>query len=311
MRWTTLGRTGRRVSVLGLGAGGPSRLGQRQDKTAAESVALIQQALDGGINFIDTAESYGTEPLVGQAIKGRDRDSLVLSTKKTVNLETTPADVRTSLETSLRNLGVDHVDVYHLHAVIAEEYDYMINEIVPVLHDLREQGKLRYIGVTERFIPDPGHAMMARAADDRLWDVLMVGFNLLNQSARERVFAPATAHDPGVLVMFAVRRTLSQPERLAETIQALIADGLVDPADFDDAEDPLGFVIRDGGAVNMVDAAYRFCLYEPGTHVTLFGTGSPEHLRANLESAARPPLPPEVVARLRHIFRRVDTISAH
>ena len=84
MQFRTLGRTGLKASVIGLGAGGPSRLGQRDDsvRTKAESVALVLRGLDAGINFIDTAEAYRTEAIVGAAIAQRDRGQIIISTKK-------------------------------------------------------------------------------------------------------------------------------------------------------------------------------------------------------------------------------------
>ena len=84
MQYRTLGRTGLKVSVLGLGAGGPSRLGQQDDiRTKAESVDLVLRGLDAGINFIDTAEAYRTEEIVGAAVAQRDRGKVIISTKKT------------------------------------------------------------------------------------------------------------------------------------------------------------------------------------------------------------------------------------
>lgn len=308
MDYRILGRTGLKVSAFGVGAGGPSRLGQRYEKSEADSVAIIREALDSGVNFIDTAEAYRTEGIVGQAIKGLDRDLVVLSTKKSVNQQTTPADVRAGLENSLSNLGVDYIDIYHLHGVIAEDYDYLLNEIVPVLHDLRQAGKIGYIGITERFHADPQHVMLQRAVQDDVWDVMMVGFNILNQSARERVFAHTIQQDVGVLVMFAVRAAFSKPERLREVLDSLIADGKIDPAALD-RDDPLGFVLGDDGVASLADAAYRFCLYEPGTHVILSGTGNPEHLRENLQSFEQPPLPRTTVERLQAIFQHVDNVS--
>ena len=71
MHTTTLGRTGLKVSVAGLGCGGNSRIGMGAGLSEAESVALVRQALDLGVNLIDTAAAYGTEGLVGKAIKGR------------------------------------------------------------------------------------------------------------------------------------------------------------------------------------------------------------------------------------------------
>jgi aryl-alcohol dehydrogenase-like predicted oxidoreductase len=308
MQKVTLGRTGLEVTVMGLGCGGPSRVGKSTGKTEAESVYVVRQALDAGINFIDTAEAYGTEEIVSWAIRGLDRSSLVLSTKKRTRHQITPQGVQESLEASLRRLGTDYVDVYHLHGVVLEDYPYLLSEIVPVMQRLRDQGKLRFLGITELFGPDPQHAMLQRALHDDVWDVMMVGFNILNQSARERVFARTTEKEIGVLIMFAVRRALSRPERLAEVIEELVEKGQLDPQDID-REDPLGFLVHEGGAVSVMDAAYRFCRYEPGTHVILSGTGNPDHLRANVESFYRPPLPAEDRRRLEHIFRRVDSVS--
>ena len=80
MQHTTLGRTGMQVSVAGLGCGGHSRLGQSYGASEDESIAVIRRALDLGINLVDTAQVYGTESIVGKAIRGR-RDEVVLSTK--------------------------------------------------------------------------------------------------------------------------------------------------------------------------------------------------------------------------------------
>jgi aryl-alcohol dehydrogenase-like predicted oxidoreductase len=137
---------------------------------------------------------------------------------------------------------------------------------------------------------------------------MMVGFNLLNQSARELVFAEASQKGVGILIMFAVRLALSRPERLHEAIQTLIERVEVDRNEID-LDDPLGFLIREGGAASIPDAAYRFCRDEPGTHVVLVGTGSPAHLEENIASFAHPRLSAESVDRVKHIFRRVDSIS--
>jgi aryl-alcohol dehydrogenase-like predicted oxidoreductase len=307
---TTLGRTGLEVTVMGIGCGGPSRVGQSTGRTEDESVAVIRKGLDAGINFIDTSEAYHTEGIVGRAIRGYDRSALVLSTKKRTRQGITPQDVVESVEASLKRLGTDYIDVYHLHAVVLEDYPVLLNEVGPTLQRLRDQGKVRFLGITERFGQDPGHAMLQRALQDDLWDVMMVGFNLLNQSARQRVFARTIEQDIGVLVMFAVRRALSRPERLAATIEELIERGQLDPAEID-RDDPLGFVVHEGGAVSLPDAAYRFCRYELGTHVILSGTGNPAHLESNLASLARPPLPEADRQRLVHLFRNVDSVAGN
>ncbi len=98
METRILGGTGLEVTVMGIGAGGPSRIGQSAGKSDAESIAIVREALDAGITFIDTAEAYGTEAIVGEAVQGRDRGSYVVSTKKSTGRHITRADVRQSLE---------------------------------------------------------------------------------------------------------------------------------------------------------------------------------------------------------------------
>ena len=212
------------------------------------------------------------------------------------------------LEGSLSRLATDYVDVYHLHGVELEAYDHLLAEIVPTLQKLRQQGKIGFIGITERFTPDPQHRMLQRALQDDVWDVMMVGFNMLNQSARDLVFPATMKKDIGVLVMFAVRLALSRPERLAAVIQQLIASGQVDADDIDE-QNPLAFLVDGEGARSLTEAAYRFCRYEPGTDVILSGTGNVDHLEANVDAFSQPPLLPEDLARLRRVFRRSDSVS--
>jgi aryl-alcohol dehydrogenase-like predicted oxidoreductase len=311
MDCVTLGRTGLQASVLGLGGGGHSQLGRRTGAPQSASVALVRRALDLGVTFIDTAEAYGTEGLIGEALQGGRRTGVVLSTKKSMtdgDRLITAADLRRGLEASLTRLRTDYVDVYHLHGVSADQYDYALAELVPALQALRDTGKLRFLGITEPFIDDTSHAMMARAVRDDCWDVVMVGFNLLNQSARERVFAETRRRGTGVLCMFAVRDALSRPAKLRQTVADLLQQGLIDPAAVN-LQDPLDFVLQVEGVTSLPDAAYRFCRAEPGIDVVLSGTGSVEHLEQNVASILRPPLPEEVRRRLAETFARVDTVS--
>lgn len=309
MDYTTLGRTGLRVSVLGLGGGGHSRLGQATQATEAESIALVRRALELGVTLIDTAEVYGTEPLIGAALAGADRQALAISTKKTIAPEGRligGADLIAGLEDSLRRLRTDYVDIYHLHGVRPDQYDHAVDELVPAMLRLREQGKLRFIGITEVFAVDPGHTMLSRAVHDPYWDVMMVGFNILNQSARERVLIPAQQQAIGVLCMYAVRVALSQPDKLRQTVAELVNRGLLDTGALD-PHDPLGFVRS--AAASLPEAAYRFCRAEPGIDVVLSGTGKLAHLEENIAAILRPPLPAELHQRLVELFARVDNVS--
>jgi aryl-alcohol dehydrogenase-like predicted oxidoreductase len=311
MDYTTLGRTGLRVSRMGLGCGGTSRLGLKTGGSEQEAESVVREALALGVTFIDTAEAYGTEEVVGRAIAGTLRDGVVLSTKAGVHWQErrcTAAEMKERVEASLRRLGTDRIDVFHLHGVSAEEYGYARDALLPAVKELQAAGKIRFIGITEAFGSDPGHAMLTSALKDPCWDVVMVGFNILNQSARERVLVTTQEKRIGTLCMFAVRRALASPDALRAAMADLAARGLVDPGSFDPA-DPLGFILAEPGVASLPDAAYRFCRREPGLDVILSGTSSIAHLRDNAASLERPPLGDDVTARLREMFARVDSVS--
>jgi len=308
MEYVSFGRTNLNVSVMGLGCGGPSRIGQSTGSDEAESVRIIRTALDAGVNFLDTAEAYNTEAIVGNALQGIDRDKVVISTKKSYRKEISPQLVREGVEASLRKLQTDYIDIYSLHGVYAEHYPMLRDEILPTFFDLRAEGKIRFIGVTEMFNDDKTHQMMIDSLPDDLWDVAMIGFNILNQTARDTIFAKTIAQNVAVQIMFAVRRALSQPDKLRASVQTLIELGQLDAAEID-LENPLDFVLAESDATSIVDAAYRFCRYEPGVHVVLSGTGNPAHLQANIDSLCRPPLPEAVVAKLRYIFRNASAVT--
>ncbi|HEX3538046.1 MAG TPA: hypothetical protein VHU15_14905 [Stellaceae bacterium] len=132
----------------------------------------------------------------------------------------------------------------------------------------------------------------------------MVGFSMMHQNARERVFPLTRQHRVGTLLMFAVRNIFSQPDRLAATMRELAAAGEV-PQSLAETDDPLGFLVHPGGASSVVDAAYRFVRHEPGVDVVLFGTGSVEHLRSNIGSILKPPLPEADRRKLIDLFGRL------
>ncbi len=310
MEYRMLGKTGLVASAMGIGAGGASRLGQRDNiRSQAESIDLVLSGLDAGVNFIDTAEGYGTEAIVGSAIAQRDRSRLIISTKKSLGRRNiSRADLRKGLEGSLRRLGTDYIDIYHLHGLRLEQYEYYRQEILPELQALKRQGLIRCIGITEHWNADLEHEMLRRALDDDVWDVIMLGFNLLNQSAGQSLLPLAKSKGVGVLIMFAVRRALSNPAELKATLRELIESGEIDAGAIN-LEEPLGFLLADGSALSLPDAAYRFCLAEAGEAVILSGTGNPRHLADNLASIQRPPLPAAHVQRLKQIFGKVRSVT--
>ena len=293
MEYKTLGRTGLQVSVAGLGCGGFSRLGLGTGKSKAEAVALIRQALDLGVNLLDTAAAYGTEEIVGEAIKAVPRESVVIATKAWLprgDGRHAAERAVTSLDNSLRRLGTDYIDVFQLHGVLPQGYAEARDVIAPVLLAEKAKGKLRHLGVTEAASEDPEHEMLERAVEDEVWDVVMVAFHMMHQNARTKVFPRTIANRIGTLLMFAVRNIFSRPERLATALSELTARREL-PRWLALAPNPLGFLVHERGAASIVEAAYRFVRHEPGVDVVLFGTGDPEHLCANIASLLAPPLP--------------------
>lgn len=155
MQKRTLGRQRLTVSALGLGCMGMSEFYAGRDDT--ESIATIHRALDRGIDFLDTADMYGpftNERLVGKAIRGR-REQVVLATKfgnqrgedgSFLGVNGRPEYVRKSCDGSLQRLGVDHIDLYYQHRV---DRTVPIEETVGAMAQLVEQGKVRFLGLSE------------------------------------------------------------------------------------------------------------------------------------------------------------------
>jgi len=311
MQYTTLGRTGLRVSVAGLGTGGFSRMGLKSGKSEDESARLVLDAIDLGVNFIDTAPAYGTEGVVGKALKSAPRDKVVVATKSSVQRAGewwSPERMVASLDNSLRLMGTDYVDIFNLHGVEPQMYDHALHTLGPALVAQKQRGKIRHIGLTENPIVDFSNETLKRALNDDIWDVFMVGFHMMHQGARVNVFPATRAKGIGTLIMFAVRSIFADPARIAREIKELAAKGLIEKS-LGESDDPLGFLVHKAGAANVIEAAYRFARHEPGVDVVLFGTGNAEHLRTNVASLLKPPLPQADRDRLAALFGHLKGVG--
>jgi len=190
MRTRELGRSGLKVSSIGLGCMGMSQFyGVRDD---VESIATIHAALDAGITLLDTADIYGpfiNEQLVGQAIKGR-RDEVLLATKfgfqhdpadpvRVINGQ--PAYVHAACDASLRRLGVDVIDLYYLHRVDAA---VPIEETVGAMAELKRAGKVRHLGLSE-----VAPATLRRACAEHPISALQSEYSLWTREPEDGVLA--------------------------------------------------------------------------------------------------------------------------
>ena len=155
MKTRQLGRSGPQVSAIGLGCMGMGTLYGASDDD--RSIRTLHRALDLGVSFFDTAEIYGpltNEALLGRALTGR-RDQAVIATKFGIRsnpdtggliVDGSPANVRRSVEGSLKRLGVDHIDLYYLHRV---DPDVAIEETLGAMSELVTEGKVRWLGLSE------------------------------------------------------------------------------------------------------------------------------------------------------------------
>jgi len=306
MQTVTLGRTGLKATVAGLGCGGFSRIGLPV-YGLDHAAGIVRAAWDGGVNFFDTATAYGTQEAVAKGLAGIRRTDYILSTKFPYKNKG-PGDLLKTLDESLRELKTDYVDIYHIHGVLPEDYKTVRDTLVPALQTAKQAGKIRFLGITEAFGTETSHRMLKEALPDDLFDVIMVGYNLLNPSAAAWVLPTAAAKKLGVLCMFAVRKALSNQAQLEADIARILEQGQADPA-LVKPKTTLDFLVKEGFSASITEAAYRFCRHSPGIGVVLTGTGNAAHLASNLEAIQGPALPPEALAKLRAMFGRVDCVS--
>ncbi len=199
MQYRTLGRTGLRVSEIGFGGaqvGIPNYMetwdshGQREQQTIIDA---LNRALDLGLNYIDTAPSYGdgiSEEVLGRVIAKR-RDECILATKTSAY---DPADILESVENSLRRLQTDVIDVLQLHggAYPEEDVETILNRGgLEAFQNLRDQGKIRFLGFTAE-LPSGGVSQLIATG---AFDVMQIRYNFMYQDACDFLFPGGIVHE--------------------------------------------------------------------------------------------------------------------
>lgn len=294
------------------GAGDP--LGQASGVPERDIRKLLHRAFDLGVNCFDTAPSYmDSECILGRALKGMPRDDVVVSTKITLAGSMPgmaiqimkPEDIESAVDASLKRLGMDHVDLLLMSVAGPEYYDYVMNEQMPVLRQLQEKGKVRFLGSSEQSRSDGSHEWMRLLLASDAVDVVMVAYNMINQSARRLVHPVCVENDIGVLNIFTVRNVFRFPERIRETIMDLKERGLINSNGIP-ADKPLDWLLEDDQTESFVEAAYRFAAYSEGVTTVMMGTLNIGRLEENIRNILKGPLPEEHIEKLHLLFNEVQ-----
>jgi aryl-alcohol dehydrogenase-like predicted oxidoreductase len=289
MQMASLGKTALQVSRLGIGLFEISTL--HGPAGTAKAGLLLNAALDGGINFLDTASCYGdSEDKIGSSVAHR-RDEYVLATKcghPTTGASGVPWTAETvehNIESSLRRMRTDYLDIVQLHSCDVDVLES--GEVIDALSNAKESGKTRFIGYS-------GDNEAARwAVESGIFDTLQTSLSMVDQHARTRLLGPAEDRGMGIIVKRPVgngawdpARTSAPPAEYIERARELSRMGPVPGAPDDPILLSLGFVY----AHEEVDTA-------------IVGTTSLSHLRSNIDMVERRlPIATESVDELRRRF---------
>src|ERR1700757_4347726 len=324
MKTRKLGRTGLEVSVLGFGCGAGG--GLMIKGTPADQECAVARALELGINYFDTAAMYGngeSERNLGRVVKSLKLD-LQIGTKVRVPASERGrigAAVVESFEASLQRLQLEKVDLFQLHNHVTQEGqdgdltpEIVLGEVVPAFERLREQGKMRFYGITA--VGDT--PALHQVVDARAFDTAQVSYNLLNPSAGRAVAAGYPAHD------FADLLAHTHTARMGViNIRVLAAGALSGTEDRhplgSPAVEPIGSggtyrtdverarrlepLVRDGHADSLVEAALRFVIANDAVSTVLVGYSTLEQLEYAARAIAKGPLSAAALARAGELQR--------
>lgn len=314
-----LGRTELNTSVFGYGAGAVGGLMVRGDP--ADQERAIARAVELGINYIDTAASYGdgaSERNLGRVLAAL-RPDVVIGTKvrlRAVGPAGIAAAVATSLEDSLRRLARDHVDLFQLHNPITAaggdgtlSPDIVLNEVRDAFERLRQQGKTRFIGITA--VGET--AALHKVIDSRAFETAQVVYNMLNPTAGSAPPDGMPGQDYGRLLDHTRQADMGVIGIRALAAGALSGSEARHPIAMPSVE-PIGSaptyaadvqrarrfeaLPREGHAGSLIEAALRFVIAHPAVTTMLVGTSTLDELEVAARAVAKGPLSAEALARV-------------
>ena len=323
MKYRPLGNTGLSVSEIGFGCGNVGGLMVRGEHS--DQVRAVARAMELGINYFDTAPSYGdgqSETNLGRVLNELSADVYVGTKFRVTTHEPgrIKGNVIASVEESLTRMQREQVDLMQMHnhvASVAEggsvTPEEALGEVVDALRKLREQGKVRFWGMTAVGETEALH----RVIDSGMLNTAQSVYNLVNPSAGNAVPSGFDMPDYGNLIGRAadsgmgvlVIRVLAAGALSGEPARHPIAVPTVAPIgsgqDYDQDQsraDGFRFLQRDGYVDNLVEASLRFALGNAGVSSVLVGYSSLDHLEQAVEYAEKGPLPQEAMARLPEVW---------
>jgi L-galactose dehydrogenase len=276
MEYRQLGNSGLRISILGFGA---SPLGNAFRETDPdEGKAAVHMAVDRGINFFDVSPYYGltlAETRLGEALEGR-REKVVLATKcgryGADQFDFSAKRITASVEESLGRLRTDYLDLLQAHDVEFGDVHQVVEETLPAMRRLQEQGKVRYVGITGYSLKN----LMEIAGQVKVDSILSYcRYNLLITDMETKLVPFAKRHGIGVIN--------ASPLHMGIITERGAPDWHPAPQTVRDAGQRIVAVCKVRG-LDASEVALRFCLDQPDVASTLVGLSSREHVERNLHA---------------------------